>query len=160
MARAGFGSPRPGRELEEKSYGIRDYGGWQAFDEATPPARLPTVLIADDDPFIRQLIASTLRAECEILHASNGIQALDLTRSERPDLVILDYVMPGLDGLEVCRRIKKQERALAETKVIILTAFAPDDEASVVAAVGADAFLRKPFGPRQLLEIVTSMVIP
>src|ERR1700704_2743333 len=85
---------------------------------------MPTkkLLIADDEPSLRLLVATTLAShDYEILQASDGVEALKLIQDEHPSLVLLDVMMPGLDGIEVCRQIKENPE-LAGISVIMLTA--------------------------------------
>ena len=109
------------------------------------------ILIADDDPLILDLVKHKLVSDGhEVLTAEDGEAALATAMSEVPDLVILDGMMPGLDGLEVLRRLKGDPRT-AEIKVILLTA--RSREADIVEALsqGADDYLVKPFMPEELL---------
>lgn len=117
-----------------------------------------TVLIVDDHADIRRLIRMTLEFEdYQILEAADGESALQVAATGRPDVVLLDVMMPGeIDGLEVCRRLKANS-ALAGAQVILLSARgqARDREAGLQA--GADAYLVKPFSPLQLIEHMASM---
>jgi two-component system, OmpR family, response regulator MtrA len=110
-----------------------------------------TVLLVEDDRSIREITALGLRsAGIETLVAADGLDGLRLFRSEGPDVVVLDVMLPGLDGLEVCRSI----RADGSTPVIMLTA--RTDTADVVAGLeaGADDYLRKPFEMPELIARV------
>lgn len=112
------------------------------------------LLIVDDEDNIRRLLAATLTGgEYEVIQARDGTQALEVARRERPDFVVLDVTMPGLDGIEVCRQIKA-DAALRQTTVVMLTAQAQADTRRRATQAGADAFLTKPFSPLQLLEVV------
>ena len=113
-----------------------------------------TLLIADDDPDLRLLLQTTLEDPAyRILEASDGESALYLVRQERPDVVILDRMMPKLDGLEVARAVLG-DPAIRHIPLILLTALeqpaARDDE----PALEVFAYLVKPFSPLQLLETV------
>jgi len=116
------------------------------------------ILIVDDHADIRRLIRLTLEFErYDIVEAADGPSALELAASTRPDVVLLDVMMPGdVDGLEVCRRIKA-DVALGGAKVIMLSARgqARDREAGLQA--GADAYLVKPFSPLQLIDHLAAM---
>lgn len=113
------------------------------------------ILIVDDEPHIRLLISQTLEdledAGCELLTADNGLTALDLIKTEKPNLVFLDVMMPRMDGFEVCQTIK-QELGLAEVFVILLTAKGQDVDRQRGEAVGANAYMTKPFDPDELLH--------
>lgn len=107
------------------------------------------LLLVDDDPGLRALLRTTFElVDLTVEEAESGREALDAVAADRPDVVVLDVSMPGIDGLEVCRRLKA-DPATASIPVILLTGTALDDQ-----SVGADAFLTKPFSPLQLLAVV------
>jgi two-component system cell cycle sensor histidine kinase/response regulator CckA len=113
----------------------------------TPP---PTILVVDDEHRAQVLLRSLLEAEgYRVVCAGNGAETLALASAERPDLILLDLMMPGMDGYEVCRRLRGDE-ALAAVPVIMLTAL--DDRASKLKGIeaGADDFLSKPFDSTEL----------
>jgi two-component system chemotaxis response regulator CheY len=113
------------------------------------------VLVVDDDPFIRKLIVTTLEdvANVELHEASDGIQAVELAQRERPALVFLDVDMPGLDGIEVCRRLRA-DPVTGEATIVMLTAAHGDGVEREAEDAGADLFLTKPFSPLDLLRLV------
>lgn len=117
------------------------------------------VLIVEDQADIRKLIRMTLEFEAyEIHEASDGAFGLSLVRAVKPDLVLLDVMMPGeLDGLQACQAIK-QDAATRHTKVVLLTARsqARDREAGLQA--GADEYLVKPFSPLQLIDTIERLL--
>ena len=116
------------------------------------------VLIVDDEDNVRRLVAVTLGGgDYEVLQARDGVEALAVAQRERPVLVLLDVSMPGLDGIEVCRRIKA-DPALRGTTVVMLTAQAQADVQRRALAAGSDTFLTKPFSPLQVLELVERKV--
>ena len=103
-----------------------------------------TVLIVDDEPAGRETVESILDGyDYQLLMASNGVEALDIVRERQPDLVLLDVMMPGMTGFEVCRRIRSDVR-MAEVPIIMLTAL--EDRMSMLAGIdaGADDYLTKP----------------
>jgi DNA-binding response OmpR family regulator len=113
------------------------------------------VLVADDDPHIRRLVGELLSAEgYVVLFAEDGEQALHLWRTEGPDLVILDIIMPGADGLEVCRRLRE------ETGVPIIFLTARDEEEDVVRGLssGGDDYITKPFRGAELVARVKAVL--
>ena len=116
---------------------------------------MPSVLIVDDEPFIRKLVATTLEdvAGFELLEASDGDEALALAREETPAIVLLDIDMPGMDGLEACRRLR-EESGTASTTIVMLTAAAGEEAERAAEEAGADLFLTKPFSPLELLRLV------
>ena len=109
-----------------------------------------TVMIADDERSMRLLIRASLgSATYRFLEASSGPEALDLARRERPDLLLLDVGLPGLDGYAICRALKA-ERETAELKVIMITARARDTDRDEALSAGADGYVVKPFSPAVL----------
>ena len=112
------------------------------------------LLIADDEPSVRSLVHVTLEGdEHTIFEASDGVEALEVARSEHPNLVLLDIMMPKLDGLTVCRAIKS-DPATSGTVVVMLTAQAQDRDRDQGLAAGADDYFTKPFSPLALLNMV------
>ncbi|CAN5463817.1 N/A [soil metagenome] len=116
---------------------------------------MPSVLIVDDDPFIRKLIATTLEdvAGFELAEASDGIEAVVMAGRESPELVLLDIDMPGMDGYEACRRMRA-DPGTVDTTIVMLTAASGDAAERAAEDAGADLFLTKPFSPLALLHLV------
>mgnify|MGYP001421521550 CR=1 FL=1 len=112
------------------------------------------VLIVDDENFIRLLLRRTLEEfefeGVEILQAEDGVKGLEVARATRPDLMFLDLMMPGMDGVEVCTAIKS-EPELTGVHVVILTA--KGQLPSFPSGAGPDAALTKPFDPDQIVEL-------
>lgn len=109
--------------------------------------RKPTVLVVDDEPRILRFVRAELEsAGCRVLTASEGNAALEIVESSRPDLVVLDVIMPGMDGFEVLRRV----RELSSVPVILLTARGSDADKVRGLDLGADDYLTKPFSPDEL----------
>jgi CheY-like chemotaxis protein len=112
------------------------------------------LLIADDEPAVRALVHATLEDDGYlILEAGDGLEALEVSRSEHPRLVLLDIMMPRLDGLEVCRRLKRDPDT-REIVVVMLTAQAQERDRDRGMAAGADDYFAKPFSPLALLRMV------
>jgi DNA-binding response OmpR family regulator len=114
-----------------------------------------TVLVVEDEPAIADAIVRRLRSEgFDARSVGDGRQAVDLCRHSKPDLVVLDLMLPGLDGLEVCRRIQADRRV----PVVMLTA--RDDETDLVIglSVGADDYVTKPFSPRELVARIKAVL--
>ena len=116
---------------------------------------LATVLICDDEPSLRELIRISLDGPYEFVEADDGEQSLELVRSVRPDVVILDMMMPRLSGLEVLSEMR-QEEDLADTRVIVLTAQPGTREQALRA--GADIVMVKPFEPEQIAAAVEEVL--
>ena len=119
------------------------------------------VLIVDDEAHIRLLIEMLLEDfeddGVELLQAENGQEGLDLAREYRPNLVILDVMMPKINGFEVCRTIKK-EWAMDDVTVVLLTAKGQRQDYLQGELVGADRYMTKPFNPDALLELVAEVL--
>jgi DNA-binding response OmpR family regulator len=118
-----------------------------------------TVLVADDDPDIIRFVEVNLRLEgYQVAVARDGEQALDKALELQPDLVLLDVRMPGIDGFEVCSRLRADPRGTA-IPVILLTANIPvSGDHQRARAVGADDFVVKPFDPSDLMSRVRALV--
>ena len=109
------------------------------------------ILIADDRPEVVELVRVTLEGEdYEIVDASNGEETLRKARLEKPDLVLLDVVMPKMDGFEVCRKLKKDPQT-KEIPIIMLTAKGQEADKEKGREVGASGYITKPFSPSALL---------
>jgi len=111
-------------------------------------------LVADDDPEVRQLVATVLsKMGCVVLQAPDGAVALEMVRDAAPDLVVLDAMMPGMHGFEVCRTIKG-DRALRATRVVLCSAiYRGTVGTDAQVAFGADAFVEKPFRLDELTRV-------
>jgi DNA-binding response OmpR family regulator len=112
------------------------------------------VLIADDDPDIVRFVALNLRLEgFDVVVADNGQDALDTALDDRPSLILLDTMMPRLDGYEVCSRLRDQ-RPDRRIRVIMLTAKSCDADRAMAFTAGADDWVTKPFDPADLVSKV------
>jgi DNA-binding response OmpR family regulator len=113
------------------------------------------VLVVDDDPTVREVVVSYLRAhEHEVVEAGDGETALALQHARPHDLVVLDLMLPGVDGIEVCRRMRED----GDVPVIMLTALGEETDRVVGLEVGADDYVTKPFSPRELALRVDSVL--
>src|SRR5687768_887046 len=118
----------------------------------------PQVLVVEDEANIRELVALHLRLEhAEPVEASDGTIALDLARQRKFDLVILDLMLPGLDGVTVCRAIRR-DSANSATPILMLTARREESDKVVGLDSGADDYLTKPFGVRELMARVRALL--
>lgn len=112
------------------------------------------VLVVDDDPDVRHLVEMKLRLDgIETLTATNGQEALDVLAANDVDLVVLDLMMPVMDGIEACRRIREVD-AMVDLPVIMLTAKAQASDIQAGFSTGATDYVVKPFSPRELLSRV------
>jgi DNA-binding response OmpR family regulator len=117
---------------------------------------MATVLLAEDDADIRLLVTFTLtRAGYQVREFGDGLSAGADAREHPPDLAILDVMMPGMSGLEVCQELR-QDPATAQIPVIILTALAQQTDITAVFAAGADDYIVKPFSPREFVTRVNA----
>lgn len=114
-----------------------------------------TILVVDDDPTVAEVVTGYLeRAGFSVDRAADGPEALRLAAAGRPALVVLDLMLPGMDGLEVCRRL----RAAGPVPVIMLTARGDEDDRILGLELGADDYVTKPFSPRELVLRVESVL--
>ena len=110
------------------------------------------VLVVDDEPFICRSLTFVLRKEdYEVLEARDGEEGLALIRSDRPDLVFLDVMMPKMNGFEVTKTVKGDPE-LKDIKIILLTAKGQDSDRETGRKLGADDYMTKPFSPTKILE--------
>ena len=113
------------------------------------------ILIADDEAHIRMLIEQTLEEledeGVEFLTADNGASALEIIQEEKPSLVFLDVMMPKMNGMDVCQKVKK-ELSMQEVFIILLTAKGQELDRQRGQEVGADVYMTKPFDPEVLLQ--------
>jgi two-component system phosphate regulon response regulator PhoB len=116
------------------------------------------ILIVDDEAAIREMIATTLElADFRVLEADNAQQAHQRVVDERPDLILLDWMMPGTSGIELTRRLKRDE-STAEIPIIMLTARSEEDNRILGLDVGADDYVTKPFSTRELLSRIRAVL--
>jgi DNA-binding response OmpR family regulator len=124
----------------------------------TEPRGRPLVLVADDDRDILQLVSFRLeRADYEVVQANDGEEALRLVKELRPDLAVLDLMMPKLNGYEVIREIRRDEETKA-IPVILLTARVQEADVARGFEAGADDYLKKPFSPQELRARVQAIL--
>lgn len=113
------------------------------------------ILVVDDEPMVRDVLARYLEADgFEVATASDGLEALDAVRHTDPDLVVLDLMLPHLDGLEVMRRLRER----ADTPVVLLTAKGEEVDRIVGLELGADDYVAKPFSPREVVARVRAVL--
>ena len=116
------------------------------------------VLIVEDEANIRQLVKYNLEKESfQVIEAEDGLQGLRLAKAEKPDLVLLDLMLPHMDGLEVCRSLKGNQ-ATAALPIIMLTAKSEEIDKVIGLELGADDYMTKPFSPRELVARVKAVL--
>jgi DNA-binding response OmpR family regulator len=120
--------------------------------------RMKTILLADDEVNLRTLVHTTLDdPQYRILEATDGTAALALARQERPDLLVLDWMMPGMTGIEVVRALR-HDTETAHIPIIMLTAKGQEKDKEQGSSLGTYAYLVKPFSPLELLEKVQEVL--
>jgi two-component system response regulator ResD len=123
--------------------------------QPSPPARRQRILVIDDDPTVAEIITGYLqRAGFTTVVASDGETGLELAQQLAPALVVLDRVLPGIDGIEVCRRL----RTTSQVPLIMLTSLGDEEDRLRGLGVGADDYQIKPFSPRELVMRVQSLL--
>lgn len=122
---------------------------------------MPKILIVDDEPHIRLLLEQTLEELEEkgvtLLLADNGESAVEIIRKERPNLVLLDIMMPKLNGFDVCNKVK-HELNMKDVYIIMLTAKGQEFDKKRGEQAGADVYMTKPFNPDAIVEMVSNVL--
>lgn len=119
------------------------------------PDHIPKILVVDDEHTLVDLVCNYLEAEgFSVQAAYDGVSALEMARSDEPDLIVLDILLPGLDGVEVCRRLRR----FSDSFVLMLTAKSEEMDKVVGLSVGADDYVTKPFSPRELVARVKALL--
>jgi len=109
------------------------------------------ILLIDDEPEILEISRDYLKASAfEVVTAKDGLQGLTVARREKPDLIVMDLMMPGMDGLDLCREIRRE----SNVPIIMLTARVEETDKLVGLEIGADDYITKPFSPRELVARV------
>ncbi|HMC03525.1 MAG TPA: response regulator transcription factor [Cellulomonadaceae bacterium] len=140
----------PGTSISDSST------SWVREEQQTPAAGpQPRILVVDDEPPIVELVAGYLvREGWDVRTAGDGLAAIQAIRDWAPDAVVLDLMLPGIDGIEVCR----QMRAFSDAYVVMLTARSEEIDRIVGLTVGADDYLSKPFSPRELVARLKALL--
>lgn len=116
---------------------------------------VPKILVVDDEPAVTDLLAYNLRkANYEVLTAADGQEALDMVRQSKPDLILLDLMLPGVEGLDVCRELRKT----SDVPIIMVTALGEEIDRVVGLELGADDYVSKPFSVRELLARIKAVL--
>ncbi len=111
------------------------------------------ILVADDEPNIRSLVSSMLGKDYTVLVAKDGQEAIDIARNQRPDLILMDIMMPNVDGYTACSIIKT-DQVTKGTPVVMLTALGQELNVKLAQEMGADEYITKPFTSLDLLNTV------
>jgi two-component system alkaline phosphatase synthesis response regulator PhoP len=118
----------------------------------------PTILVVEDEPDIRKLVQYNLTQErYKVLEAEDGEQALKLLQRAKPNLIILDLMLPGMSGLELCKLLRERQET-AQLPILMLTAKAGEADKVVGLEIGADDYLAKPFSPREMVARVRAIL--
>lgn len=116
------------------------------------------ILLVDDDPGVHMIIVPILsRAGYQAVSAKNGEQALHLALNERPDMIIMDVIMPGIKGRDLCKKIKAYD-VLKDIPVVFLTAKDSEDDVKAELEAGAVSHLTKPVNPTELLQTIDGVI--
>ena len=125
------------------------------FPVADEPQPGSKILVVDDDPNVVKLVQLYLERDGhEVLSANNGATGLELARDEQPSLIVLDLMLPRLDGMEVCRALRKE----SSVPIVMLTAMVEEDDRLAGLDLGADDYVTKPFSPRELAARVRAVL--
>jgi two-component system phosphate regulon response regulator PhoB len=123
-------------------------------------SRRPKVMLVEDEESVRLLLRLTLEmGSIEIVEAPDGDSAVDTCVAERPDVVFLDWALPGRSGVEVCREIRERPET-EDTTIIMLTARSGEEQRREGLAAGADDYIAKPFSPEHLLDKLREILGP
>ena len=116
------------------------------------------ILAVDDDPLILRLLQVNLEIEnYDVLLAHDGQEACEVAIAEKPDLILLDIMMPRMDGLQACKELKANPE-VSDIPVVFLSAKAQQEDIDEGLALGASAYLTKPFEPDQLIEVIERLI--
>lgn len=119
---------------------------------------MPKILLVDDEPNILLLLGTRLRSEgYQVLTAKDGQAGLEAAKKEKPDLIILDLMLPKMDGYKVCGLLKRDAR-YAKIPIVMFTARGQDEDRKMGEEVGADAYITKPFVPQTLLSKIQELI--
>lgn len=116
------------------------------------------ILVADDELNIRSLVSKILDKDYIVLEATNGEEAIDIAKRQKPDLILMDLMMPKLDGYTACSRIKT-DQATKGISVVMLTGVGHELNKKFAQEMGADGYITKPFLPQKLLDMVKNVLI-
>jgi len=111
------------------------------------------ILAVDDEPLNRDIIEETLSGEFEVLSAASGTECMARVFERIPDMILVDYAMPDMDGVEVCKRLRADERT-NDIPILMLSGYAAKEHIETGMAAGANYYITKPFVPSELLKLI------
>ncbi|MCA1927262.1 MAG: response regulator [Calditerrivibrio sp.] len=115
------------------------------------------ILLADDELRLRKVVVLHLKKfNFEVIEANNGLQAVELAKSNKPDVIVLDVMMPEMDGLAACREIRSIPE-FSDTPIIMLTAMATENDIQAGIKSGASTYITKPFSPKELVDKIQEL---
>jgi two-component system alkaline phosphatase synthesis response regulator PhoP len=115
------------------------------------------ILIADDEAGIRLTLGKTLDKDYVVLEATNGEEAVEIAKGQKPDLILMDLIMPKMDGYAACSQIKA-DQATKGIPVVILTAVGHELNKKFATEMGADGYITKPFNIQELIDVITPLL--
>jgi DNA-binding response OmpR family regulator len=116
------------------------------------------VMVIDDEPFILMMVEDKLKkAGIDVITLRESVKAVEMIKKEMPDLIILDWMMPEISGIEICNKVKSDPE-IADIPIFMLTAKGQEDEEKLGFKCGVDRYITKPFSPRSLLEHVMERI--
>jgi len=115
------------------------------------------ILIADDETSLRQTVGKILDKDYVVLEAANGEEAVEIAKGQKPDLILMDLIMPKMDGYAACSQIKADE-ATKGIPVVILTAVGHELNKKFATEMGAEGYITKPFTVQKLLDVITPLL--
>lgn len=117
------------------------------------------ILVVDDEEYILELISYNLNSSgFKVISATNGLDAMEIVKKEKPNLVLLDLMIPGMDGLEICKAIRNSSSDISKISIIMLTAKGEEVDKIVGLELGADDYMTKPFSVRELIARVKAVL--
>ena len=115
------------------------------------------ILIADDEAGVRLTLGKTLDKDYIVIEATNGEEAVEIAKGQKPDLILMDLIMPKMDGYAACSQIKA-DQATKGIPVVILTAVGHELNKKFAAEMGAEAYITKPFSIQRLIDVITPLL--
>jgi CheY-like chemotaxis protein len=115
------------------------------------------VLIVDDEPNVRRLSRTILSKKFDVFEAENGIQAIEMAKAQKPDIILMDMMMPKMDGLTACQAIRNDPE-IKSIPIIMVTAVGFELNMKLSQQMGSNGYLTKPFSPQELIEKTTQVL--